>query len=91
MKFNDIEELKEVLWERDVEDTTFFVDPDYIFAIIGISIDDRVVYSYERMVEFLVNNDGIAYEDAERFIENNTICMIPDMGKNSPIIVKEEI
>lgn len=36
MKFNDIEELKEALWERDAEDTTFFVDPDYISAVIGI-------------------------------------------------------
>lgn len=68
-----------------------FVDPDYISAVIGISTDDRVVYSYEKMVEFLVNSDGIAYEDAEEFIEYNTIRTIPYMGKNSPIIVKEEI
>lgn len=91
MKFNDIEELKEALWERDAENTTFFVDPDYISAVIGISTDDRVVYSYEKMVEFLMNSDGIAYEDAEEFIEYNTIRTIPYMGKNSPIIVKEEI
>lgn len=46
---------------------------------------------YEKMVEFLMNSDGIAYEDAEEFIEYNTIRTIPYMGKNSPIIVKEEI
>ena len=91
MKFEDIEELREVLYERDAEDTTFFVDPDYISAVIGISIDDRVVYSYEKMVEFLMNGDGIAYEDAEEFIEYNTIRTIPYMGKNSPIIVREEL
>lgn len=34
MKFNDIEELKEALWERDAEDTTFFVDPDYIYLLL---------------------------------------------------------
>lgn len=91
MKFKDVGELKEALWGIDAEDTTFFVDPDYISAVIGISTDDRVVYSYEKMVEFLVNSDGMAYEDAEEFIEYNTIRTIPYMGKNSPIIVKEEI
>lgn len=81
MKFNDIEELKEALWERDAEDTTFFVDSDYISAVIGISIDDRVVYSYEKMVKSLVKSDGMAYEDAEEFIDYNTIRTIPYMGK----------
>lgn len=43
------------------------------------------------MVKSLVDSDGMAYEDAEEFIDYNTIRTIPYMGKNPPIIVKEEI
>lgn len=47
-------ELKERLIDMGHDDATLFVDPDYISAVIGVSEDGRVVYSYEKMTEYLM-------------------------------------
>lgn len=83
---DNIEEFKELLNERECQESTFFTNPSYITAVLGISDDNKVIYSYDKMVEYLMNNDGMSYEDAVEFIEYNTIRTIPYMGEKAPII-----
>lgn len=64
---------RDLIVEMGYEDITIFENPNYDSAIIGMSHDDRVVYSYEKMVEFLMETDGMSYEEAAEFINYNTI------------------
>ena len=85
--FTSVEDLKEYLLRQGYEKTTFFTNPDFIEAIIGVSLDGRVVYSYERMVDCLIIKDSLSPDDSIEFIDNNTIRTVPFMGDLSPIIV----
>lgn len=67
-----------------------FVNPDFDDAIIGTTVDGRVVYSFSRMVECLVNEDGMTTDEAEEFIDYNTLRAIPYMGEKAPIVVMSE-
>ena len=85
--FNNVEELREFLHGRGNDETVFFVNPDYIDAIVGISDDGRLVYAYSKMIENLMLSDNMSYEDATEFIDYNTVRSIPYMGEHAPIIV----
>ena len=86
-RFNNAEEVRVFLLERDEQEASFFVNPDYAQAIIGIDDDGRLIYSYSKMVECLMLSDSMEYEDAVEFIDYNTIRTVPYMGKKSPIIL----
>lgn len=79
-------EMRDLLVEMGYEDLTVFENPDYDSAIIGVSHDNRVIYDYEKMVEFLMEKDGMTYEDAAEFIDFNTIRAIPYFP-NGPIVL----
>lgn len=83
MMKNEIAEMLSTLDECKI-----FSDPDFDDAIIGITTDDRVVYSFHGMIESLMNSAGITYEEAKEFIEYNTIRSLP-YEENAPVIVIE--
>lgn len=86
-----VEKLKEILCERGSEDSVVLDTPDYITAFIGITDDDRVVYSYNRMVEYLMAEDGMSYEDAADFVGYATMRALPYAGEKAPIILYEPL
>lgn len=83
------QELKDYLVERGYDDAVVFENPDYISAVVGTSEDGRVIYSYEKMVEHLVNEDEMEEIDAMEFIDYNTVRALPYMGEKAPIIQYE--
>lgn len=82
---------RDLLVELGHEDAIVFENPDYDSAIIGISHDDRVVYSFEKMVKCLMDEDGMTDDEAIEFIEYNTIRAIPYFGSTAPIVVMDEL
>ena len=86
-----IDSLKDYLCELGHEDAVVLESPDYLSAVAGVSEDGRVIYSYPRMLELLVLNDGMTYEEAAEFIDYNTIGSLPCMGDKAPIILNEII
>lgn len=80
------EEIKEYLCDRGLEDTVVFENPSYETAFIGLSHDDRPVYDYEKMIEYLVETDGMTEEDAIEFIDYNNIRALP-YYPNGPIVI----
>lgn len=68
------------------EETMFFRNPDYTSAIIGISDDYHIIYSYDKMVEYLVSHDEMTIEEAVDFIDYNTLRAYTSKGK-MPIVV----
>lgn len=81
-----LDTLKEWLCERDYEDTVVLESPDYLSAIEGVSEDGRLIYSYDKMVEHLMQVENMSCEDAMEFIDYNTIRALPYAGEKAPII-----
>ena len=54
-----------------------------------LATEGRVVYSFEKMVKYLIDNEKMTEEEAIEWIEYNTIRALPYMGDKAPIIVKE--
>ena len=78
---------RDVLVDMGHEDVTVFRNPDYDEAIIGIATDNRVVYSYSKMVESLMaESEDMSYEEASEFIDYNTIRALPYI-ENAPVIM----
>ena len=90
------EELRNALAEMypdQVDDICIFETPSYPSAVTGVSEEYqdgvqkiRVVYSYEKMVEALVAEDGMTDEEAREFIDYNTIRALPYFP-NAPIVM----
>lgn len=85
---NSLEELQNFLKESDFEDTTYFNNPDYISCIEGISTEGNLIYNYDKMVNFLIENKICEnYEESIEFIDYNTLRTIDYMGEKHPIIL----
>jgi hypothetical protein len=65
-----------------------FVEPSFDSAIIGVSHDYRLIYSYNRMVEEYMDQHQCSADEAMEWIEVNTIPSLP-YYENSPIILME--
>ena len=76
---------RETLCELGLEGAVVFESPDYDGAIVGTTHDDRVVYSFDKMVQCLMD-EGMEYEDAVEFIEYNTLRAIP-YWPNGPVVL----
>lgn len=59
----------------------------YDKALIGVTDDNRAVYDFEKMVEWLIEVEGFTREEAVEWIEYNAIRAIPYMGEDAPIIM----
>ena len=91
MKFETLDELKEAISEVYGEDSKIIVfeNPDYAEAFLGVSHDERAIYSFDKMASCLMKNDNMSYEEAIEFVEYNTVRSLPYCGEKSPIILYE--
>lgn len=80
------EDIKKLLCELEYEDVVLFENPSYDTAFIGVSSDNRAVYSYDKMAEHLMKVDGMDIEEAIEFIEYNTMRALPYCN-NAPIVL----
>lgn len=83
---------RDALVEIGLEDSIVFENPDYDSAIVGYDENSqRIIYDYEKMVEYLMDKDEMTYEDAVEFIDYNTIQACSYMGGSAPIILRNII
>jgi hypothetical protein len=78
---------RELLADLDYEDLVIFENPDYDSAIIGVSHDDRVIYDYDKMIEFLMDTEGMDANSAADFVSYNTIRSLSYTGSDAPIVM----
>ena len=78
---------RERLAQLDYENLVVFENPDYDSAIVGVSHDDRVIYDYDKMIEFLVDNEHMDVNDAADFISYDTIRSLSYVGSDAPIVM----
>ena len=65
----------------------FFSDYSFDEALVGITEDNRAVYEYDKMIRFLIENEGFTSDEATEWIECNTIPSLSYLGPGAPIIM----
>lgn len=78
---------EEKLLDNGYEDVVFFTDFGYDDALVGVDINNRAVYDYQKMIEWLVINEELTDEEAADWIDYNTIRTLPYIGDGAPIIM----
>ncbi len=78
---------EERLLEYGYEGVKYLTNYSYDSALIGVSEDNRAVYDFDLMIEWLMLEEGFGYEEAIEWIEYNTIRALPYMGDGAPIIL----
>lgn len=73
--------------ESYTTDAVVLTEEYYDEAIVGISTDDRVVYSFVKMVEALSKAENLTEEQAQEYIEYNILRSIPYLKEKAPIII----
>lgn len=80
-------DVERMLLDFDLEGITYLTNYDYAEAIIGFTEDHRLIYDFEKMVDWLVKHEGFEELDAIEWIEYNTIRALRYMGESAPIIM----
>lgn len=79
-----VEELKDLGYE----DVVVFENPSYGNCIIGVSTDNKCIYSLSKMVEWYSKKNDCDESEALEFIKYNTIRSLPYFS-NSPVILND--
>lgn len=82
-----INKVEEILSDNGYEDIKILTNYGYDTAFIGVTTDQRAVYDYDKMVEWLMDTEGMTREDAIGWIGYNTIRALPYLGEDAPIII----
>ena len=80
------QKIRDALCDMGHEEAVIFDGPDYDEAIVGVTDEGQVVYDYDKMVQILVERDGMEEMEAIEWIEYNTIRALPYV-ENAPIIM----
>ena len=75
------------LLENGYEGIKFLTNYSYDTALIGVTTDDRAVYDFDLMVQWLMDEEGCTEEEALEWIEYNTNRALPYMGADGPIVM----
>ena len=79
--------VEERILDSGYENVIVFANDDFEDALIGISDDNRAIYDFDLMVEWLMKQDNMDETEAVEFIEYNTIHALPYVGDGAPIIM----
>ena len=82
------QKIREALCDMGHEEAVVFDGPDYDEAIVGVTDDGQVVYDFDRMVQILVERDGMERLEAIDFIDYNTIRALQYI-ENPPIVMNK--
>lgn len=77
-----------MLLDEGYEDVKYLVNYSYDDALIGVTTDNRAVYDYDKMVEWLMRTEGVSSLEAMDWIDYNTIRALPYMGEDAPIVMR---
>lgn len=78
---------EERLLDAGYEDAKYLVNYSYDDALIGVSEDGRAIYDFEKMVDWLMKEEGWTDDEAVEWIEYNTVRALPYMEPGAPIIM----
>lgn len=77
----------EKLLNAGCEGVVILSNYSYDEALIGVTEDNRAVYDYDLMVEWLCREENLSPDEAIEWIDYNTIRALPYFGDKAPIII----
>jgi hypothetical protein len=77
------------LREKLPDGTLILDNASYDNSIVGITFDNRLIYSFDKMIEEYMQENNCEDIEAVEWIEYNTIRALPYMGDKAPIIMCE--
>lgn len=80
-------DAEEKLLDNGYEGIKFLTNFSYDSALIGVTHDDRAVYDYNQMVQWLVEEEEFTEEEAMEWIDYNTVRALPYMEPGAPVIL----
>lgn len=83
----EMNNAEKLLLDYGYEGVKYLTNYSYDTALIGISDDNRAIYDFDLMIEWLMLEENFDYNDAIEWIEFNTIRALPYMGEGAPIIM----
>lgn len=79
--------VEEILLNNGYEGVKFLENYSYDDALIGVTYDNRAVYDYNLMVQWLMETESFSEEEAVDWIDYNTIRALPYFGEDAPLIM----
>ena len=73
--------------EQLPSDAVVFDNHAYDNSIIGISLDGRAIYDFDKMVKELMMDECWEETDAIEWISYNTLRALPYAGEKRPLVV----
>lgn len=80
-------DAEEKLLDNGYEGIKYLTNFSYDTALIGVTHDDRAVYDYNLMVQWLVEEEDFTEEEAMEWIDYNTVRALPYMEPGAPVIL----
>lgn len=68
------------------ENIVIFDNPSYDDALIGVTTDERAVYDFNMMVDWLIEHEGMNDVEAVEWIEYNSARALP-YTEGAPVIM----
>lgn len=85
--YNDSNDsLKEWLVHQGYENSIVLECPSYRNAVVGVSEEGRVIYSARIILQDMMIDEGMEYEDAVDHFSYNLLRSLSYMGEMAPII-----
>lgn len=82
--------LDDYVDEHEFEGETLILDNhSFDKSIVGITDDGILIYSFEKMIEEFMEDEGCDELEAIEWLEYNTLRALPYMGERRPIIIYE--
>lgn len=69
------------------DDVLIFANFEYDDAFVGVTIDNRAVYSFDKMIECIIKEENVSDIEAIEKIEYDIAESLRDIGNNAPIIM----
>lgn len=79
-------DAEQKILDNEFEDVLLLDNFSYDSALIGVSTDNRAVYDYNKMIEWLVDTEKFTEEEAIEWIDYNTLRTLP-YYQDAPIIM----
>lgn len=57
-------------------------------AIIGVSTSNNIIYGFDKIIQILMDRDGMTYEEAVEYFDYNIDRVLPYMVEGFPVIIK---
>ena len=78
---------EEKLLDNGYDEVPILKNDSYDSALIAVTDDNRAVYDYDKMIEYLCDRHGWTPEEAMEWIEYNTLRALPYFGEEAPVVI----